>query len=90
MHELQGVATAVQDYESYFPSSWLGANEGNVVQIGTPKELFEKPKTTFVGYFIGSPAMNIYPCDAVSDDEVSIGGLKLKVNTKLQTLKKVI
>ena len=29
-----------------------------------------KPKTTFVGYFIGSPAMNIYPCDAVSDDEV--------------------
>ena len=27
--------------------------------------------------------MNIYPCDAVSDNEVSIGGLKLKVNTKL-------
>ena len=66
-----------------FADNIIVMNEGNVVQIGTPKELFEKPKTTFVGYFIGSPAMNIYPCDAVSDDEVSIGGLKLKVNTKL-------
>ena len=29
--------------------------DGEVVQIGSPVELFEKPKHTFVGHFIGSP-----------------------------------
>jgi glycerol transport system ATP-binding protein len=37
-------------------------HEGTVVQIGTPVELFEKPKHTFVGHFIGSPGMNVLPC----------------------------
>ncbi|MGQ7847428.1 ABC transporter ATP-binding protein [Granulosicoccus sp. 3-233] len=35
--------------------------EGEVVQIGTPEELFDEPAHTFVGYFIGSPGMNILP-----------------------------
>ncbi|MCL5775917.1 ABC transporter ATP-binding protein [Limibaculum sp. FT325] len=35
--------------------------EGEVVQIGTPAELFERPAHTFVGYFIGSPGMNLLP-----------------------------
>jgi glycerol transport system ATP-binding protein len=35
--------------------------EGEVVQIGTPSELFERPSHTFVGYFIGSPGMNVLP-----------------------------
>lgn len=35
--------------------------EGEIVQIGTPAELFERPKHTFVGYFIGSPGMNVLP-----------------------------
>jgi energy-coupling factor transporter ATP-binding protein EcfA2 len=34
--------------------------EGEIVQIGTPAELFERPKHTFVGYFIGSPGMNVH------------------------------
>ncbi|MGO4915025.1 ABC transporter ATP-binding protein [Pseudogemmobacter sp. W21_MBD1_M6] len=33
--------------------------DGRVVQIGTPQELFERPAHTFVGYFIGSPGMNV-------------------------------
>jgi glycerol transport system ATP-binding protein len=37
-------------------------NEGTVVQVGTPQELFENPRHTFVGYFIGSPGMNLVPC----------------------------
>jgi len=37
--------------------------EGEVVQIGTPEELFDEPAHTFVGYFIGSPGMNILPGD---------------------------
>jgi glycerol transport system ATP-binding protein len=35
--------------------------EGEIVQIGTPDELFERPDHTFVGYFIGSPGMNVMP-----------------------------
>ena len=35
--------------------------EGEIVQIGTPQELFENPVHTFVGYFIGSPGMNFVP-----------------------------
>jgi len=34
-------------------------SEGQVVQIGTPEELFETPAHTFVGFFIGSPGMNL-------------------------------
>ena len=34
-------------------------NEGRVVQIGSPVELFERPRHTFVGHFIGSPGMNV-------------------------------
>ena len=33
--------------------------EGQIVQFGTPQELFENPQHTFVGYFIGSPGMNL-------------------------------
>lgn len=35
--------------------------DGRVVQIGTPEELFARPAHTFVGYFIGSPGMNVIP-----------------------------
>jgi glycerol transport system ATP-binding protein len=38
-------------------------HEGRIVQLGTPQELFETPRHTFVGYFIGSPGMNLLPCE---------------------------
>src|SRR5262247_4561789 len=38
-------------------------HEGTVVQIGSPVELFERPHHTFVGHFIGSPGMNVLPCE---------------------------
>ena len=38
-------------------------NDGRRVQIGTPAELFERPEHTFVGYFIGSPGMNLLPAE---------------------------
>ena len=34
-------------------------NAGRAEQIGRPLELYEKPQTTFVAGFIGSPAMNL-------------------------------
>jgi glycerol transport system ATP-binding protein len=41
--------------------------DGQIVQIGTPHELFERPKHTFVGYFIGSPGMNVLPVEVHGD-----------------------
>ena len=37
--------------------------DGEVVQIGTPVDLFERPQHTFVGHFIGSPGMNVLKCE---------------------------
>ncbi|MEM6946094.1 MAG: ABC transporter ATP-binding protein, partial [Pseudomonadota bacterium] len=41
--------------------------DGRVVQIGTPEELFERPAHIFVGYFIGSPGMNLLPAEVLGD-----------------------
>ena len=41
--------------------------DGEIVQIGTPSELFERPRHTFVGYFIGSPGMNVLPVGIEGD-----------------------
>ncbi len=46
--------------------------DGRVVQLGTPQELFEMPQHTFVGYFIGSPGMNVLPC-RVENDALAVG-----------------
>ncbi len=35
--------------------------KGEVLQIGTPRELYEQPHNLFVAGFIGSPAMNFVP-----------------------------
>ena len=51
-------------------------NLGEVVQIGTPVELFESPKHTFVGHFIGSPGMNILPC-RLDDGQPAIDGQRI-------------
>jgi glycerol transport system ATP-binding protein len=50
--------------------------DGQVVQMGTPQELFERPAHTFVGYFIGSPGMNVIPA-AVRGDRAVIDGVEV-------------
>ncbi|MEM6988187.1 MAG: TOBE domain-containing protein, partial [Pseudomonadota bacterium] len=57
---------------------------GQVVQIGTPVELFERPAHTFVGHFIGSPGMNVLPCD-VSNGAVSVQGHTLAVDGEVDS-----
>src|SRR5215467_10637188 len=37
-------------------------HRGKIEQIGSPQELYHRPKTRFVAGFIGSPAMNFVPC----------------------------
>src|SRR6516162_1964758 len=56
-----------------FADTVVVMHDGRVVQSGTPAELFEKPAHTFVGYFIGSPGMNIVPA-TVDGREARIDG----------------
>jgi multiple sugar transport system ATP-binding protein len=37
-------------------------SDGSIIQVGTPRELYNKPINTFVAQFIGSPKMNVLPC----------------------------
>ncbi len=48
--------------------------DGVLQQVGTPKEVFERPANTFVGGFIGSPAMNLFRLPLTSDG-VRLDGL---------------
>lgn len=51
---------------------------GRIVQFGTPRELFERPRHTFVGYFIGSPGMNLIEVRAEADG-VGFGDIHLSL-----------
>ena len=70
-----------------FADNIILMSEGEVVQTGSPKELFERPNTTFVGYFIGSPAMNLFESEPSSNDSVKINNTLIKTNTNLSKLK---
>ncbi len=48
-------------------------NEGRVMQLGTPEELFKTPEHTFVGYFIGSPGMNVLGASIEGDTAIIAG-----------------
>ncbi|MEM7463576.1 MAG: ABC transporter ATP-binding protein [Pseudomonadota bacterium] len=56
-------------------------NVGEVVQIGTPEELFETPQHTFVGHFIGSPGMNVLPCE-IKNGAAFLNGSKITTTNK--------
>ena len=59
-----------------FAEEILVMKDGQVVQRGTPEELFERPANTYVGTFIGSPGMNFLPVRR--DGEIlTLGGQQL-------------
>ncbi len=44
---------------------------GRIVQLGTPREIYEQPASSFVGAFLGSPRMNLLPARLEGDDVVA-------------------
>ena len=60
-------------------------HEGQIVQTGTPVELFEKPKHTFVGHFIGSPGMNILPCE-IENGQINFEGKIIPNNNSIKKI----
>jgi glycerol transport system ATP-binding protein len=68
-----------------FADTVVVMHDGRVVQSGTPAELFDKPAHTFVGYFIGSPGMNILPAE-VRGREARIDGRTIALTRGYQAL----
>ena len=62
--------------------------DGRIVQTGTPRELYDDPATPFVGYFIGSPGMNILDA-RLTNDGLRVGNAPIECSErflrKLQT-----
>ncbi|MBP7242414.1 MAG: ABC transporter ATP-binding protein, partial [Amaricoccus sp.] len=57
--------------------------DGEVVQVGTPVDLFERPAHTFVGHFIGSPGMNVLPC-TVEDGAARFAGVPVATANRVE------
>jgi len=47
---------------------------GKIAQVGTPRELYESPANLFVAQFIGSPKMNVIPCETGAGRYMLAGG----------------
>lgn len=54
-------------------------DDGEVVQVGSPEELFSNPAHTFVGYFIGTPGMNFAAC-ALDDGALTVCGTRYQLD----------
>jgi len=63
--------------------------DGTVVQVGTPVDLFEYPKHTFVGHFIGSPGMNVLPCE-LSGGRAIFAGAALQAVSSTTSLDRAV
>jgi multiple sugar transport system ATP-binding protein len=41
-------------------------NEGVLIQLGTPREIYERPKSAYVASRLGSPAINLIPAELLA------------------------
>ena len=62
-------------------------DQGRIVQIGKPEALFHRPRTTFVGYFIGAPAMNMFEARISGQYSVAVGATEFLTQTDLSYVK---
>ena len=63
-----------------FAETTIVMNHGEIIQAGSPQDLFERPATTHVGTFIGSPAMNFLPVQIEGGKAIVAGtGLSAKI-----------
>ena len=70
-----------------FADTVVVMHDGEMVQVGTPEELFERPEHVFVGYFIGSPGMNLLPAE-VSGNQAQIAGHAIALSRSYPAMKK--
>ena len=53
-------------------------NQGRIIQVGTPQQIYNRPHDTFVATFVGSPTMNLHQARVTDGRAVIVPG-KLEV-----------
>jgi multiple sugar transport system ATP-binding protein len=48
-------------------------NNGKIIQVGTPNQIYNSPRDTFVAAFVGSPAMNLLNAE-IRDGKIVVPG----------------
>jgi multiple sugar transport system ATP-binding protein len=49
-------------------------NQGRIVQVGTPQQVYNRPRDIFVATFVGSPTMNLNQAKVTGDRAVIVPG----------------
>jgi len=47
-------------------------DHGRLLQVATPRDLYERPATPLVAAFVGSPPMNLLPCSLVREGSCAV------------------
>jgi len=55
-------------------------NDGKLIQVGTPYEIYNNPYDTFVAGFVGSPAMNLTAGEKIGDKLVIADAFEMPLN----------
>ena len=53
-------------------------NEGKIIQVGTPEDIYDRPASTFIAQLVGTPRINIYEARR-EDSTVSINDSDLNI-----------
>jgi len=64
-------------------------NNGRLMQLGSPLEIFRKPENRFVAEFIGMPPMNFFECTLSQDGclNTCLGNLKMPLDAPMDKVK---
>ena len=80
LHEQLGITTIYVTHDQIeamtLADRIVVLNEGEIMQAGSPRDLYNLPQNKFVAEFIGSPKMNLMPA------EMADGKLRLLAGTK--------
>jgi len=80
LHEQLGITTIYVTHDQIeamtLADRIVVLNEGEIMQAGSPRDLYNLPQNKFVAEFIGSPKMNLMPA------EMTDGKLRLLAGTK--------
>ena len=63
--------------------------DGKIQQVGTPREVYERPANAFVAQFIGTPPMNLLKA-TVEDSQLRTSSFTLPLRTPLEPGRRVI
>ena len=61
-------------------------NQGRLEQLGTPTEVYTRPRSLFVARFIGTPAMNTFTVKALPPEHVQWNGQPVFIPQRFRTV----